>query len=236
MPVSGSGSSRAHRMVLFRRLGRPELGLAFGEASQVLTAGRSPPRSGCWPAAAPASTAPRRMPVCAVQIQKDLLGQTRLLFHQPSLQCHSLRIVEARMAQEDTRHDTITRCASNPCQYPGCRVLGPDGLSAAQQSQHVATISRGSRRPPAWKQDTPARNRAGASGTTWGASPGATPSARSTLLLRSHFPPIESMVHPVPSGGNSPSIGVPHRKNPTSGRTNATTMFPLRDGAYSSGS
>ena len=66
MLVSGTGSSRATHDRLVQGLGIPELGLAFvRRPPNASTAGRSPPHSGRWPAAAPASSVPRAGSRCA---------------------------------------------------------------------------------------------------------------------------------------------------------------------------
>ena len=56
-----------------------------GEASQCAEAGRSPPHSGCSPAAAPPSTVSPGGSGVRVQVQEDLLRQPRLLLGQPPL-------------------------------------------------------------------------------------------------------------------------------------------------------
>ena len=114
MLVSGTGSSRAHHDRLVQRLGVPELGLALGggfpvrrqQADHRLTAG-----VGLLQRLLPAF--PRPDTGVRVQIQKDLLGQTRLLLDQPRLDRHRLAAIPAGMTQKHPRHTLTALHSSN---------------------------------------------------------------------------------------------------------------------------
>ena len=103
--MSGTGSSRAHRIVLFRCLGVPELGLALAGGFPVLRQQadhRLTAAVGLLQRLLPALPGPNTG--VRVQIQEDLLGQTRLLLDQPRLDRHRLAAIPAGMAQEHPRH------------------------------------------------------------------------------------------------------------------------------------
>ena len=107
MLVSGTGSSRATQDRLVQRLGVAELGLALvggfpvlgQQADHRLAAG-----VGLLQRLLPAFPGPDAG--VRVQIQEDLLGQTRLLLDQPRLDRHRLAAIPAGMTQKHPRHDS----------------------------------------------------------------------------------------------------------------------------------
>jgi hypothetical protein len=105
MLVSGHRPQPGNQDGLVEVLGIPEFGLALGggfpvlgqQADHRLAAG-----VGLLQRLPPAFTGPDAG--VRVQIQKDLIDQTRLLLNQPLLDRHRLRAVRAGMTQEQPRH------------------------------------------------------------------------------------------------------------------------------------
>ena len=110
----GKRSSRANRMVLFNVSAYRNSAWHSREASQCFDSKQITASQRLLAAAMPASSAPRAEYRCGVQIQEDLLGQTRLVLDQPRLNRRRLAAIPAGMAQEHPRHLAPTAALMQP--------------------------------------------------------------------------------------------------------------------------
>ena len=107
MLVSGTGSSRAHTIVLFNVSAYRNSVWHSWEASQCFDSRQitaSQRALACCSACF--QRAPGRMPVCGSRSKIDLLGQTRLLLDQPRLDRDRLTAIPAGMTQKHPRHNS----------------------------------------------------------------------------------------------------------------------------------
>ena len=125
MLVSPNGSSRATRMVLFSFSAYRNSVSHSGEFASAWTAGNHRLTTSVGLLQRLLPPFPRPDTGVRVQIQIDLLGQTRFLLDQPLLDRHRLAAVPAGMAQEHPRHASPPRHSIRTRNRAPPRIVAP---------------------------------------------------------------------------------------------------------------
>ena len=120
---------------LVQHLGVPVFGLAFVGGLPVFDSRQITASQRVLACCSACSSVPRAGSRCAVQIQKDLLGQTWLLLDQPRLDRHRLPAVPAGMTQENPGHERIVRLRQTS--RPSSRLLNPRRSTPASRAGDI---------------------------------------------------------------------------------------------------